>query len=303
MNIVMTLRKIIIAIFYVAVAGEALAVDKIDLSTPEGALAASRKIHCSLKDNEPVFYTWEGEVFSQRMGEADRKLFKVSGMNVRQCISIEGGARGTGYRLVSREIMLYLDPVTGKLLDRWQNPLTGRDVAVFHVQNDPVNGRPSFPYGKDGKVSSRWTGRQDSGSWFMSVTFPLFYHNVLQGEYQKYVGGAYQATEMFNFMGEMDDLTDGSKNTAEVKVGWVRLSAWLPWMEMQGREGKLYTHASGKKVANFEALPDVLKTYINIKNPLYKMPPSGDDTRKNETSWTYFKKKVNGGKLPFGGQK
>ncbi|PCI45098.1 MAG: hypothetical protein COB49_10450 [Alphaproteobacteria bacterium] len=299
----MILKKTIAAALCSALAGQAVAAGRIDLSTPEGALAASRKIHCSLQDNEPVFYTWEGAVFSQRMGEPDRKLFRVSGMNVRQCISIDGGPRGTGYRLVSREIMLYLDPETGKILDRWHNPITDRDVSVFHVQNDPVNGRPSFPYGKDGKPSAEWTGRQDSGSWFLSLTIPLFYNNVLQGAYQKYVGGVYQATEMFNFMGQMDDLTDGSKNTAQVKIGWVRLSAWLPWMEMQGREGKLYTHASGKKIAGFDALPEILKTYITTKNPLYKLPPSGDDKRRNETSWTYFKKQVKGGKLPFGGQK
>lgn len=298
----MTLNKTFIAVLCCAITGGA-AQAKIDLATPEGALAASRKIHCSLQDGEPVFYTWEGAVFSQRMGEPDRKLFRVLGMNVRQCVSVEGGARGTGYRLVSREIMLYLDPESGKILDRWHNPITGREVSVLHVQNDPVNGRPTFPYDKDGKPSARWKGREDSGSWFLSLTIPLFYNNVLQGDYQKYVGGIYQATEMFNFIGEMDDLTDGSKNTAQVRIGWVRLSAWLPWMEMQGREGKLYTHASGKKITGFEALPELLKTYINTKNPLYKSPPAGDDRRRNETSWTYFKKHVKGGKLPFGGHK
>ncbi|MCF8473969.1 MAG: DUF1838 domain-containing protein [Emcibacter sp.] len=295
MNGMMILKKIVITALLVFFAGGIVFADEIDLSTPEGAIAAARKIHCSLKDGEPIFYTWQGEVFSQRMGEPDRKLFNVVGMNVRQCVSINGGARGIGYRLVSREIMLYLDPETGKPLDNWHNPILDRDVPVFHVQNDPVNGRPTFPYTKEGKPSSFWNGRQDSGSWFMMLTIPLFYHNVLQADYQ--------ATEMFNFMGEVDDLIDMSRHTAQVNIGWVRLSAWLPWMEMQGREGRLYTHASGKKITDYEALPDILKDYINNKNPLYKSPPVGDDTRQNETSWTYFKKVVKGRKLPFGGQK
>ncbi len=299
----MKIKKLIIAVICSAITGLVMAEENIDLATPEGVVAANRKIHCSLKDNQPIFYTWEGAVFSRRMGEPDRKLFKVVGMNVRQCVSIEGGVRGTGYRLVSREIMLYLDPESGKPLDKWHNPITDGEVSVFHVQNDPVNGRPTFPYTSDGKPSAKWKGRQDSGSWFLSLTIPLFYNNVLQGDYQKYVGGIYRATEMFNFMGEIDDLTDGSKNTAQVKIGWVRLSAWLPWMEMQGREGKLYTHASGKKITGFDALPDVLKSFINNKAPLYKSPPEGDDNRRNETSWTYFKKQVKGKKIPFGGHK
>jgi len=72
---------------------------------------------------------------------------------------------------------------------------------------------------------------------------------------------------------------------------------------MQGREGMLYTHASGKKISGFAALPAVLKEYINRKAPLYKTPPPGDDRRANVTSWSYFKKHVKGGRLPFGGEK
>ncbi|NJO12228.1 MAG: DUF1838 family protein, partial [Gammaproteobacteria bacterium] len=36
-------------------------------------------------------------------GERDRLLFKVEGMNVRQCGTVEDPQRGQGYRLVSRE--------------------------------------------------------------------------------------------------------------------------------------------------------------------------------------------------------
>ena len=35
-----------------------------------------------------------------------------------------------------------------------------------------------------------------------------FYTNVLGGEYQKYVGGTYHATEIFDFNGQMDELMD-----------------------------------------------------------------------------------------------
>jgi len=274
---------------------------KIDLSTPEGAIAANRKIQCSTIDNKPEFYTWSGRAYARKAGMPDKVLFGVEGMNVRQCVSVDGGKKGTGYRLVTREIMLYTDLRTGKPLDMWVNPYLGQEVKVMHVENDPVNQPPRFPYTEDGKPAARWWGREDSGSWFMTVAVPLFYHNVLQGDYQKYVGGAYHATEMFNFMGEMDDLTDGTKDTADAKVGWVRISDWLPWMEMQGREGLFYVQAAGKKVKGFEGMPQVMQDYINTKAPIYKAPPPGDDDRKNETSWTYFQKLIEGGKLPRGG--
>ena len=40
----------------------------------------------------------------------------------------------------------------------------------------------------------------------MTNTIPLFYQNVLAGDYQKYVGNFYHATEMFNFFADEKDL-------------------------------------------------------------------------------------------------
>ena len=46
-----------------------------------------------------------------------------------------------GYRVYSREVLFYLDPQTGEILQEWANPfLDGRKVEVVHIQNDPVNG-------------------------------------------------------------------------------------------------------------------------------------------------------------------
>lgn len=287
--------------FALMVSQTACASEEIDLTTPQGAITASRKIHCSTTDNKPIFFSWEGKAYSHRMGEADKHLFNIAGMNVRQCVTAKDKARGAGYRLVSREIMLYLDPKTGEPLETWRNPLLGRDVNVIQVANDPVNQRTTYPYSKDGKPSARWYGRTDHGSWFINLTFPLFYHNELGGDYQKYVGGAYHATEMFNFMGEVDALKDPSKDTVDVKVGWVRIAQYLPWMEMQGREGMVYFHAAGHKVGGFDELPEVLKTYINTKAPIYRAPPAGDDKRPNQTSWSVFKDQIEGAKLPRNG--
>lgn len=285
----------------VLIAGSAASAESLDLTTPEGALAANRKIQCSTEDNKPVLYTWEGAVFSRRMGEADKRMFNTVGMNIRTCVSVDGGKKGVGYRLVSKEILLYLDPKTGEALETWDNPWTDTAVNVLHVANDPVNQRPSFPYAEDGSPQARWFGRNQNDSWFLTAPIPLFYHNELGGEYQAYVGGAYHATELFNFMGDLESLTSDATDTADVKVGWVRISDWLPWMEMQGREGIIYIHAAGQKVDSWSDLPDVMQRYVAEKEPTYTTPPPGDDDRPNETSWTYFKKMIEGGKLPRGG--
>ena len=88
------------------------------------------------------------------------------------------------------------------------------------------------------------------------------------------------------------DLTDESKPSADVRVGWVRLSGWLPWMQMSGRQGELYFHTAGRKLGSWDEIPEGLKAEIRASYPEYVAPPPLDDARPNETSWTYFKKKV-----------
>ncbi len=266
-----------------------------ELSPGKGYLTASRKITCSLKDNQPIVYWWYGRVYSRVPGERDKLLFRVEGMNIRQCATIEDDKRGLGFRMVSRELLFYQDPKTGEILDTWDNPWTGDTVEVLHVANDPVNWGNTYeldingdPYQMDLSIHGDY--------WWDTSTIPLFYKNPLGGDYQDYVGGIYHATEMFNTTGNVSDLTDDSKDTAEVRIGWERMSDWLPWMKMSGRTGIVYFHTFGRKLESFDQLPESFKYEIEKNYPKYRQPPPIDDQRKNETSWTYFKKTLSNNK-------
>lgn len=255
----------------------------------ENYLKLNRKIQCSTIDNEPALYRWSGRAYARVPGEPDTRVFNLEGMNIRQCVSLKDPEKGNGYRLVSKEIMLYLDPETNAVLRTWSNPWSGKDVEVMHVHNDPVNGRPNYALDNDGKPrEANMMVIEDK--WYMSVEVPLFYSNPLAGDYQKYVGGTYHATEIFDFNGNLAELMDDSLPTAYPSVSWVRIAQWLPWMEMGSRSGLLYFNAVGSKVKNWESLPEVLRDEIALNYPDYTTPPPGDDPRPNETSWTKMKK-------------
>ncbi|MCY4357019.1 MAG: DUF1838 family protein [Gammaproteobacteria bacterium] len=263
---------------------------QIDINSREGVVAINRKIQCSTEDNAETTFVWHGRAWARRTGESDKLLFGLLGMNVRQCVTVTNDAGEDGYRQVSREIMLYLDPVSGEILRKWDNPYTGQTVDVIHVANDPVNSRgANFGYGRDGNVA-QLPIRMVGDYWQMNVEVPLFYHNVLAGDYQRYVGGTYHATEMFNFYGNAEELLDEGTALVNPGVSWVRLSQWLPWMEMNGREGVMYFNAQGAKLATWEDLPAMMKNEIDTYYPEYRNAPPGDDDRPNETSWTFFKK-------------
>ena len=124
--------------------------DTIDPDSAAGFVSLSRKVQCSTEDASPQVFEWAGYGYARVPGERDRKLFGLMGMNIRQCGAIEDPDRGEGYRLVSREIMLYLDPDTGEVMRTFDNPWTGAQNEVIHVANDPVNGRPTFGINADG---------------------------------------------------------------------------------------------------------------------------------------------------------
>jgi len=264
---------------------------------PADALTIARKVACSTIDGKNIVYWWHGDAFARRTGERDKLLFKVEGMNVRACVKDTHPDRGRGYRMVSRELLFYKDPKTGELLEEWENPWSGETVTVMHVANDPVN-FASYTTGRDGKPA-RWDGMITEDSWRQNVTVPLFYPNPLAGDFQAEIGGTYHATEMFNFLGSRKDLLDSRLDTAAAHVGWVRMSDWLPWMKMNGRDGTLYMHTAGLKLSGFEALPEQMKREIRKNYPKYEQAPPLDDTRKNMTSWMYYKDVIEGRvKLP-----
>jgi len=267
-------------------------VPQLDLSKPEDAQKANRKITSSLKDGESCYYYWQGNVFSRVPGEKDRLLFTYIAMNTRASATTSDPAKGYGWRHVSRELLFYQDPKTGEILKTWKNPWTGQEVDVLHIANDPVNGRgPSYAMGNDGKTPYKLSGFEKDGYWFQLNEVPLFYSNPLGGEYQDEVGGTYQAMEIFQTITPMNELLDANKDKTENSlIAWTRVSKWLPWFKMGDKVGQMIFTGIGKKVKSFDDYPEALKNEIKANYPIYVAAPPTDDTRPNETSWTYYKK-------------
>ncbi len=262
----------------------------LDPNVPEDALEISKRLQCGVSAEEPAVYHWSGNIYGRSPGVRDKLLFRGEGMNIRRCVEVTDPERGTGWRLISREVMLMLDPETGEVVDEWENPYTGETVSVMQIHNDPVNGRPNFPRGADGTPFSMSTLREDGPFVFIPFEVPLFYTNPLGGDYQANVGNQYHAMEIFDFAALKDELYDSSLPTAYPMISWVRISPWAPWMEMGGRPGQMVFNAMGRKLpGGFEALPDVLKDEIRENYPIYEEAPPMDDMRRNETTWTKFK--------------
>ncbi len=267
--------------------------DRLDLADPNDALKATRKVNCSLKDGVPTVLTWAGKIYSRREGESDRHLFNTEAFSIRQCKSYQDEARGYGFRIVAREIVLYLDPQTNEILRIWTNPWTGKDVEVVHISNDPMSlPFPFYAFGRDG-APHVFEGQITDGKVRYPVEKILFQDGVMGGDFQKYVGGHYHATELFHFFMSEDDLLDRSTDEVQdMYMSNTRISQWLPWMEMGSRPGLLIHTGSGQKVSGFEALSDRLKTEVAVNYPAFRNPPDLDDMRPMANSAVHFKRRI-----------
>jgi hypothetical protein len=246
-----------------------------------------RKTTCgTLAPGVTRYGIFEGRAYSRVPGEKDRHLFNILGINTRQCASYSDPVKGDGYRSVSREIMMYLDPETNAVLDTWNNPFTGEAVAVMHVANDPVNMRAVRYEADAGEVSARRYGDMLA----FGSEIPLFYDNPLGGDFQQYVGGTYHAMEIFNNFYPAKDLLETNRRVERSILGWTRVAQWLPWMRMGSKPGLMVINATGTSTFDAGEIPDQLRAVLDERYPTYFQPPPLDDSRENETSWTVFRK-------------
>lgn len=263
----------------------------LDLKKPEDIIRAEIRLGCSPNPDKPRISWMSGKVTARRAGEQDKHIFNVQAMNTRACQTFEDAARGPGYRSVTREIMIYLDPVTNEPLETWRNPWTGETVDVVTMFNDPVNmAEPKYAIGKDGQPAT-WSGEIRNGFAVTTRAASFFRDGPMSGDYQDYVGGKYNVMEVSTMTIPVDRWLDTSKPQPIPMVSaWTRISPWIPWMKMGGREGQTILSSVWYAGATLDDVPEPLRTHVRTKYPDYAKAPPLDDTRKSINSWDAMKK-------------
>lgn len=239
------------------------------------------RVRCSTNPEEEVFIGWTGEAYSFAPGEAQKNVFNFVGMNVARCFPQANG----GFVLASREVMLYIDPMTGQKLVNWTNPWTQEIVDVVHVSNDPVvQNLPPGPFYKAVITNQMATFLLD---------IPLFYPNPLGTNpiFEDYSPqDMYQAGEFFKMTAPLADVNNPSlSQTTTLHLSWFRESPWLPWMKNGDKPGHLIFSGFGGKVTNFDGLPALVRQEILERVPIYTNAPTSIPGVPNQSSWTYFR--------------
>lgn len=239
-------------------------------------------------------YHWKGKAYSFIPGERRKELFGVEGYNIVRAIPDE-----KGYLLLGKEVMLFLDSQSGEILSTWFNPISGKDVPVIHVLNDPANMDLRFSDEQYQMLrlilpSTRLDGQI---AWHNDL-FPFYPSALPRREYPLFSqSDIYQAADISQYLADLKDLDDPLQKGVPAQYSFTRVYPWLPFMRMGERPGNLILVCRGIKLeGGFTELPQYLQDYVTAWDPDFADAPRAY-SQPNETIWTGFKKLAESGLL------
>jgi hypothetical protein len=243
---------------------------ELDLDDPETNFNALLKLRGDLSGDD-FFFAFPGQAWAMIPQVKNHKCFRTFGFGSGRFEKVDGD-----YRILSREVLYYLDPDTGEILNEWSNPfLNDRKVEVVHIQNDPVNGvfslngrgplAPPYPYVSCGDmVAFQWN-------------FFIQHPNVLtREEYPEYsAGNIDQHAELWGLIGSKKDILNPDTTSAYCTMSWSRVADWLPFMEMGDAPGKMVFHSHSLKLMDGpKELPRAILDYTEKHHSEYLTAPT-----------------------------
>jgi len=259
----------------------------LNLDDAEDNLKALIKLQADLSGADAIG-GFPGEVWGWVPGEGNRLLFRSYGIGASHVERVENG-----WRFYHREVMYYLDPQTGEILQDWVNPYTGQRVEVMHILNDPVHRFYSI---SGGRFSAPFPYTVHDDDLVFRISVFSFRDSVMpRDEYPLHsANNKYQAAELWNMNGRVSEVMDPKVTSASCVTSWTRVGQWLPFMEMGNRPGVMVYHSDAYKLLRgVDEIPASIRAYTEEHHPKYlESPKTWQDLKLNESQLTESKKKI-----------
>ena len=243
---------------------------ELDLDDPDVNFDAMLKIRGDIAEND-FFFAFPGMAWAMVPQEGNFKCFKTFGFGAGRIEQV-----GEDWRIYNREIVLYLDPETGEIMEEWSNPLLGgKKVEVFHIANDPVNGvfarkgnpvlSPPYPYVTYGDVIAF--------QWDFYIFKPA---DLKRDEYPLYSSGNMdQHAELWGIQGRKSDVLNPDITSGQCSLSWSRVAGWLPFMQMGNSPGFMTFHSQCVKLlGGVTELPRYILDHTEKHYPKYLEAPT-----------------------------
>jgi hypothetical protein len=259
----------------------------LDLDAPEDNLKALIKLQADLSGADAIG-GFAGEVWGWVPGEGNRRLFKSYGIGASHVERVENG-----WRFYHREVMYYLDPETGEIINDWVNPYTGQRVEVMHILNDPVH---RFYAISGGPFAAPWPYTVVGDDLVFRISVFAFRDSVMPRlDYPLHsANDKYQASELWMMNGRVSEVMNPDISSASCVTSWSRVGQWLPFMEMGNRPGIMVYHSDSYKLLNgLDGIPAYIRAYTEKNYPKYlESPKTWQSMALNESQLTVSKREI-----------
>lgn len=266
----------------------------LDLSVPLDNQVALLKLQADLS-GETVIGIFPGKAWLWIPGENNYVAFHTYGIGASR---LEFNEAEDGWRFYHREALYYTDPETGEVLETWKNPVTGMEVEVVHVVNDPVQRfyplsdgpfAPPYPYMVNGDTLvfqlDVFRPPAPGNNPLTRKDYPLHSQQDL-----------YQTGELWAITGSLSALNDPENTRVPAHTAWSRISMWEPFFEMGNRPGVTIYHSQAFTTPNgIDDIDPIIRAYTAKHNPQFLEPPYaptewGEGYQENH--WTYAQKLI-----------
>ena len=184
-----------------------------------------------------------------------------------------------GYRVDTLEVVFYTDLLSGERLESWRNPYTSREVEVIVPAPVAVTSYHS-EVGPSERTAPGGIRIAES------IEPPRTIGGDTWVQVEKRVAVApdpaeapiFSSIEFVDYRGRTADLRSSAPrvdSTLHLEI----VSDWLPWMEMDGRSGGLYTRAQGTKLFTFGDVPKPSRQLLERHYPAIARDPFGHISR------------------------
>ncbi|MBM4195653.1 MAG: DUF1838 domain-containing protein [Gammaproteobacteria bacterium] len=266
----------------------------LDLTRPLDNQVALLKLQADLS-GAPVIGIFPGKAWLWIPGEANYPAFDTYGVGASR---LEFSEAEGGWRFYHREALLFTDPASGEVLQTWKNPVTGMEVEVMHVVNDPVQRfyplsggpfAPPYPHIVNG----------DYLVYQLDVLRPPApgANPLNRREYPLHAQqDLYQTGEFWAVSGSLSAVNDPMRTHVPSHTAWSRVSMWDPFMEMGNRPGLAIYHSQAFTATNgIDDIPPRIRRWLEKHQPQLLVAPYAPVDwagGRQENRWTAAKRVI-----------
>jgi hypothetical protein len=230
---------------------------------------AFRKLAWSMDDK--VTYSW---LRGRRYGLHQGKLYPFWDMVVGTMFRVLDHGDGR-YDVISIGASFYTDVQTGRMIDTFDNPLTGKRARIGFFPPSPQTisygpaGRIDTPKGvlaglaRTVAIGPAWAEGND-----VFVIGDTMLHGALHES-------AVHVNDLDTYAGSLRDVLDPAQKNPPARMMFNDLNTWPSWLEMGDIEGTYFSRALGRKVFALSDMPALWQAEMTRRLPQIARDPVG----------------------------